>query len=89
MSDTRLARALPPHASRADAARALAQDLADRAAVLVGGPPRPLPRLPDLAVGDQVAVTGTDLVLAAAGHPDPGGLVAAAVERCRALRLAL
>lgn len=99
LSDVRLARPLPPHPSRADAARAVAQLLADRAAQLEGRQPRELPRLPDLAVGDQVAVTGTDLVLAAAavrgseegGEGDAGVLAAitAGVNACRELRLAL
>lgn len=49
----------------ADAAHRLAQWLADAAARSVAGedPPtlRPVPRLSDLAVGDQVAVTGHEL----------------------------
>ena len=77
LSDIRLARpvtltAQPAQAaqpaqepSRADAAHALAQLMADRAAQLEGVPGRPVPRLHDLAVGDQVAVTGLDLVDAA------------------------
>ncbi len=73
LSDTRLARPLPPHESRADAAHALAQALADAGqGVEQRDDPQPppwrrLPRLHDFAVGDQVAVTGTDLVRAAAG----------------------
>jgi hypothetical protein len=59
--------------SRADAAHALAQLLADLAATAeaagadAGAEPvfHPVPRLHDLAVGDQVAVTGHDLVEAA------------------------
>ena len=76
LSDVRLARSLPPYASRADAARAVAQLLADLAASLegvdhpAGAAPavaaRTVPRLHDFAVGDQVAVTGHDLVRAAA-----------------------
>jgi hypothetical protein len=107
LSDTRLARPLPPHASRADAAHDLAVHLAvagqgveERAA------PRPpgwrtVPRLDDFAVGDQVAVTGTDLARAAAGLPaaEPvwtpagrrplGEVVTEAARRLRELRLAL
>jgi hypothetical protein len=64
LSGVRLAAALPSGASRADAAHALAQRLADNAAVLVGDQLRPVPRLDDLATGDEVAVTGTDLVRA-------------------------
>lgn len=74
LSDIRLARPVTPapqpaeaaqERSRADAAHALAQLMADRAAQLEGVPERPVPRLHDLAVGDQVAVTGHDLVMAA------------------------
>jgi hypothetical protein len=92
LSDVRLARALPPYASRADAARAVVQLLADGAAGLEGRPVREVPRLPDLAVGDQVAVTGTDLVVAAAASWPAEPAVAAltvAVNACRELRLAL
>ncbi len=73
LSDIRLARPVtlaaqsaqpPPEPSRADAAHALAQLMADRAAQLDGVPARTVPRLHDLAVGDQVAVTGGDLVSA-------------------------
>ena len=73
LSQARLAAIAPPHASRAGAARATAQTLADAAAGLEAGrapaePPwRTLPELDDLAVGDQVAVTGHDLVTAAQG----------------------
>ena len=71
LSAARLAAAAPPHSSRAEAARATAQALADAAAGLEAGrdPVEPvwrtLPELDDLAVGDQVAVTGHDLVTAA------------------------
>jgi hypothetical protein len=73
LSDVRLARPVTPtpqpveaaqEPSRADAAHALAQLMADRAAQLEGIPARTVPRLHDLAVGDQVAVTGGDLVSA-------------------------
>lgn len=73
LSTARLAAAAPPHASRAAAARATAQTLADGAAGLearrdpVEPPWRVLPELDDLMVGDQVAVTGHDLVTAAQG----------------------
>ena len=74
LSEARLAAAAPPHASRAAAARATAQVLADAAAGLEagGGLPlwRELPVLVDLSAGDQVAVTGHDL-LAAAGSAAP------------------
>lgn len=64
LSDVRLAAPLPGGGSRADAAHALAQLLADSAAVLAGEAVRTVPRLDDLAVADQVAVTGADLVRA-------------------------
>ncbi len=73
LSDTRLARPLPPHSSRADAAHALAQALAqaDQGVEQRADPQPPawrrVPRLHDFAVGDQVAVTGHDLVRAAEG----------------------
>jgi hypothetical protein len=70
MSEERLTRPFPPHASRAAAGLALAQLLADSSAALEGAPPRRVPDLGPLAVGDQVAVTGTDVVTAAAGVPD-------------------
>jgi hypothetical protein len=76
LSQARLAAAVPPHASRAAAARATAQTLADASAGLEARldpaePPwRTLPELDDFAVGDQVAVTGHDLV-AAARHASP------------------
>jgi len=94
LSDVRLARSLPPHASAAAAAHALAQRLSDVSARLEGAPSRPVPRLHDLAVGDQVAVTGHDLV-AAAGAADPAravdvqALVAGASVACRDLAAAL
>lgn len=72
LSQARLAAEVPPHASRAAAARATAQALADaaqgmeerdRADELVR---RALPALGDLAAGDQLMVTGQDLLAAAA-----------------------
>jgi hypothetical protein len=63
---------MPPYRSRAQAARGAAQAMADAAAALESAPAggwverRPLPELPDLAVGDQVAVTGQDLLAALA-----------------------
>jgi hypothetical protein len=61
---------MPPYRSRAQAARAAAQTMADAAAALelaaagvtgFDGRPR-LPELADFALGDQVAVTGHDLL---------------------------
>jgi hypothetical protein len=75
MSQERLTRPFPPYASRAAAALALAQLLADTAQDLgrserdAGGGRRTVPDLGPLAVGDQVAVTGTDLVTVASALP--------------------
>ena len=60
----RYAAAAPPYGTRADLVRHLAQSLADLAAGLEGGPRRALPRLDDLAVADQLAVTADDVVRA-------------------------
>jgi hypothetical protein len=68
LSQARLAAPVPPHASRADAARAASQRLAEAAQGLAArdDPAEPgwrvLPSLGDFAVGDQVAVTGHDLL---------------------------
>ena len=59
---TRLAAPWGDYPSRAAGARALAQRLADRAADVSGAPHRPVPDVGDAAVGDQVAVTGRDLL---------------------------
>lgn len=59
---TQLAAAWGEYPSRAAGARALAQRLADRAADLGGRPRREVPDVGDVAVGDQVAVTGRDLL---------------------------
>jgi hypothetical protein len=72
LSLDRLSGPLPPYASRAEAGRALAQRLADAAQGIEGRgsgePPswREVPRLGDHAAGDQVAVTGQDLLAALA-----------------------
>ena len=82
LSDVRLRAALPGGGSRADAAHRVAQQLADAAARLAGEPVRPVPRLDDLVVGDQVAVTGADLLAALdrAARDDPDGPWRAAAE---------
>lgn len=68
----RLGASFAPEPTRADAARVVAQRLADLAADLEGEPRRTVPRLADAAVGDQVAVCGHDLLAAAAAaQPDP------------------
>jgi len=107
LSQARLAADACPHASRAEAARAAAQALADASAGLEAGPDpdpptwRGLPRLDDFAIGDQVAVTGHDLVAAAAssapgdrawtrdGRRTAHEVLAAAVAALVALRHAL
>ncbi len=58
----KLAAAWPPYESRAAGARALAQRLADAAAILSGDQQYAVPDVGDAAVGDQVAVTGADLL---------------------------
>ena len=62
MSLTRLAAPWGDYPSRAAGARALAQRLADRAADVSGALHRPVPDVGDAAVGDQVAVTGRDVL---------------------------
>lgn len=77
MGLARLAASFEPESTRADAARGVAQRLADAAADLVGEVRRELPRLADGAVGDQLAVCGRDLltVANARGH-EPRALAA-------------
>lgn len=77
----------------ADAAHAFAGWLATAAAGLAAGsvPPvgRRVPRLSDLAVGDQVAVTGAELVAAATSAQDAdavGPVLAEALRRSALLR---
>lgn len=77
MGLARLAASFEPEPTRADAARALAQGLADAAADLSGRPRRRVPRLGDAAVGDQVAVCGRDLLAAAAARPHDAAAEAA------------
>jgi hypothetical protein len=61
---------MPPYVSRSQAGRAAAQAMADAAGALEAARAgatfewQPLPELADLAVGDQVAVTGHDLLAA-------------------------
>jgi hypothetical protein len=69
--------------SVADRARGLAQEFVDLVAGLEGRDGPPLPYLPDLAVGDMVAVTGHDLVhilRQSSGNPSAEGI---ADETCR------
>ena len=69
LSVGRLGASFEPELTRAVAARAVAQRLADLAAGLAGGELRTVPRLADHAVADQVAVCGRDLLDAATVHP--------------------
>jgi hypothetical protein len=68
LSEAQLAAQAPPYPSRAAGARRVAQALADAAQALEerdsGAEPRwrDVPALSDLAVGDQVALTGHDLL---------------------------
>ena len=74
LSEAQLAAEAPPYPSRAAGGRAVAQVLAGAAQAIEeresGAQPhwRAVPVVSDFAVGDQVAVTGHDL-LAALGHP--------------------
>ncbi|MFJ1752082.1 hypothetical protein [Kitasatospora sp. NPDC088134] len=69
MPQSRLLAAVEGHPSRAAAALALADRLAAAARALEGLPPLPVPDCGAFAVGDQIAVTGHDLALAAADRP--------------------
>lgn len=67
LTSARLARPLPAYGTVAGAGRHLAQHLADAAAAVSAVPdgevePRTVPELTGPAVGDQVAVTGRDLL---------------------------
>ena len=68
--------------SVADAAHGAAQWCADAEAVISGSPPHVVPRLGDLAAGDQLAVTSGDLL--AADPPDV--VLAEAAARLAELR---
>jgi hypothetical protein len=89
LSLVRLAAPTAEGRSRAAAAFALAQELADRAAALAARPRRVLPELPDGAAGDVLAVCVADLV-EQLEVPDPAGrsaeLCARSVAQLRALR---
>lgn len=92
LSLDRLAAPFEPEPTRADAGRALAQRLADAAAALEGQPARTLPRLADAAVGDQLAVCGRDVAVAAEaagggrGGSDPDALLAGFADALLDLR---
>lgn len=101
MSQAKLTGPVLGHTSRAHAARSAAQALADAAAVIEAGCPvdaaalpakRPVPVLSEFAAGDQVAVTGHDLILALEAplphdiEPTATALVTQALEQLRTLR---
>ena len=91
LSLVRLAAPMGDGRTRAGAAVALAQELADTTARLAGRPPRALPALPDGAAGDVLAVCVADLVeeLGEAAADQAAAVSAAAVEQVRALRAQL
>lgn len=75
LSPQRLGRAHEDGVSPAERAHQVAQRLADLAADAAGRPRRPVPRLPDLCAGDQLAVLVADVLadrdeLAVAGAAD-------------------
>lgn len=73
LSQAQLSAPAPPHASRAEAGRATAQQLAETAQGIAARDDdaephwRALPVLGDFTVGDQLAVVGHDLVAELAG----------------------
>jgi hypothetical protein len=73
--------------NRATLARDLAQWMADAAADVAGWPQREIPDVGDIAVGDQLAVTGADLRDVAGPHSE--AVLAEAADRLRTLRLTL
>jgi hypothetical protein len=99
LSEARLAAPVPGHSSRAAAGRQLAQALADAGqgveerASAAEPRWRDVPALSDFAVGEQVAVTGADLLrtLAEVAPDDPvwtrDGLQPAASAAAGAVRL--
>ena len=91
LAPQRLAATADPYGrSVAAVASATAQLLADAAAALEapGRGRRELPQLPGHALGDQVAVTGHDLLSALAEHPDEG-VTRSALASLQALRRVL
>jgi hypothetical protein len=82
---TRLAAPWGDYPSRAVGARALAQRLADRAADVSGSPHRSVPDVGDAAVGDQVAVTGREVLSLVLSQDD----LAAVAADLRDVRLTL
>ena len=80
----RLAADCPPYGTVADAGRAAAAALAEAGSAVAGIEIRPLPRIGDFAVGDQVAVTGQDLLDALAAA-DPAQLPPEAMRAAEVL----
>jgi hypothetical protein len=82
---TRLAAPWDSYPSLAAGARALAQALTDRCVKLSGVHHCVVPDVGDAAVGDQVAVTGRDLLALPAGAQDRAWMA----ERLREFRLSV
>ncbi len=107
LSDARLTQPRPPAESRHQRALRLVQELADASQGieerLNAAPPKPraVPDVGPLAVGDQVAVTGNDVLCAASalapdesvwsrgGRAPLGAVLDELAEALKALRLAL
>lgn len=85
MSLVRLAAALPPYESRADAVRALIADLATESLRCEELGERSVPVLGDESVGDQLAVIGHDFVAVC----DDDGVMLAFQSRMKDLRINL
>lgn len=66
----RLAASFAPEPTRAEAAFALIEVMAERVAHVDGSEPRAVPRLADMALGDQLAVIGRELLIAARERAD-------------------
>ena len=82
---TRLAAPWTTFPSLAAGARRLAQDLADRGALLADHVPHTVPDVGDAAVGDQVAVTGREVIDLSPSAAD----LAWMVQRLRDFRLSV
>jgi hypothetical protein len=76
----RLAASFAPEPTRAEAAFALIEVMAERVAHVDGSEPRTVPRLADMALGDQMAVIGRELLIAARAQANPDILVQTADE---------
>ena len=85
MSLVRLAGQLPPYSSRADAVRELIAEVAQSGLSWEGMTERPVPRLGDESVGDQLAVVGADLVAVCSDE----AVLQSFSERFKNLRVAL